>query len=78
MLDLVLSFIENELDHDARDHGHGNGDHDHKVVGIARLLLVHLHLVDREGVSGHVVDQIFVTRRCLQERLVHEVRHHGS
>ena len=77
MLELQLSLIEDELDHDARNQGKRDRCHKDKVVRASCLFSVLERLVNWERLSGDIKREVIVACRNFEDGLVEILWVHG-
>lgn len=73
MLQLKLTLIQNELDHNTGNQGQGNSRHEYEIVSTRSLFNVDELLIDRERLVYHIVGEVRVasghTKNCLSDEL---------
>ncbi len=71
MLQLELTFVEDELNHDTRDKGQSNSCHEDKVIGTRRRLKILELLIDGVRFCGDAEFKFWVVRGYTENGLVH-------
>jgi len=78
MLQQLLSLVQNELNHDARNKSQGNRHHKGQVGGSRSLLLVLERLIDREWASDDIELDLGRCCRNPQNCIEHKLRVEAS
>lgn len=73
MLQLQLTLIQDELDHNTGNECQGNSRHEYEIVSTRSLFNVDVLLIDREGLIDHIVGKFRVasghTKNGLSDKL---------
>lgn len=74
MLRVIFTLFQDEGDHSARDECQPDGQHEGEIERVSCGFSLLVDVKDWEGFSCHREGEIWVVRRGLQDRLVHELR----